>query len=44
MENKIIFAFDRKIKKRVVHKVVNGWAVSLISGSKFKYKPKSTFK
>ncbi len=38
--NKYIYAFDQKIKKRVLHVVKNGYAISLITGNKFKYKKK----
>ncbi len=37
MEKKYIYAFDPLIKRRVVHVVLNGWAVSLVTGHKFKY-------
>jgi hypothetical protein len=34
-----ITAYDPTIKKRVLFIVKNGWAVSVISGYKFKYTP-----
>jgi hypothetical protein len=34
-----IYAYDPKIGKRVVHVVKNGWAVSLVTGNKFRYEP-----
>lgn len=33
-----IYAFDREIGKRVVHIVKDGYAISLVSGAKLKYK------
>lgn len=33
-----IYAYDPIIKKRVVHVVINGWAISLVTGHKFRYK------
>jgi len=35
---KYIYAFDPKIKRRVVHIVVNKEAISLVTGHKFKLK------
>ena len=35
---KYIYAFDPIIKKRVVHVVKNGYAISLVTGHKFRYK------
>jgi len=35
---KYIYAYDPVIKKRVPHLVVNGWAISLVSGNRFKYR------
>ncbi|VVB70055.1 Uncharacterised protein [uncultured archaeon] len=37
---KFIYAYDPTIKKRVVHVVKDHEATSLVSGNKFKYKPK----
>lgn len=37
---KYIYAFDPTINKRVVHKVKKGYAVSMVSGNKFKYRRK----
>jgi hypothetical protein len=37
---KYITAFDPKLRKRVLFIVKNGWAVSVITGYKFKYEPK----
>ena len=34
---KYISAYDPIIKQRVVHKVIKGWAISLLTGRKFKY-------
>lgn len=34
---KYITAYDPKIKRRVVHVVRNGVAVSLVTGNKFRY-------
>lgn len=34
---KYIYAFDPVIKKRVVHVVKNGYAISLVTRHKFKY-------
>ena len=40
---KYIFAYDPKIKKRVTYILEKGFARSLVSGNKFKYKkPKGT--
>lgn len=36
---KYITAFDPILGKRVVHVVVNGYAVSLVTRHKFKYHP-----
>ncbi|MDA8054123.1 MAG: hypothetical protein M0Z77_00555 [Thermoplasmatales archaeon] len=36
-KEKYITAYDPIIKKRVVHKVINGWAISLVTGHKFRY-------
>jgi len=33
-----IYAYDPIIKKRVVHIVKNGWAISLVTGNKFRYR------
>jgi len=35
---KYIYAYDPIIKWRVVHVVKNGWAISLATGNKFRYK------
>lgn len=32
-----IYAFDPIIKKRVVHAIVAGWAISMVTGHKFWY-------
>ena len=40
MQMTYIFAYDPKIKKRVVHVVKDGIAISLISGNRFKYRPR----
>jgi hypothetical protein len=32
-----ISAYDPIVKERVVHKVIKGWAISLLSGHKFRY-------
>ena len=37
---KYITAYDPSIRKRVLFIVRNGWAVSVITGYKFKYKPR----
>lgn len=37
---KLILAYDKKLKRRVMFRVVNGYAISLITGYKFKYIPK----
>jgi len=34
---KYITAYDPKIKRRVVHIVVRGTAISLVTGNKFRY-------
>lgn len=34
-----ITAYDPVIKKRVLFKLKNGWAISVITGHKFKYTP-----
>ena len=39
-EKFFVYAYDPKIKRRVVHVVINGWAYSLVTGHKFKYKPR----
>ena len=39
-ENKYVYALDRKLKKRVVHVVKNGYAISLITGQRFKLRRK----
>lgn len=39
-EREYIYAYDRKIKRRTVHFLREGNAISLISGRKFKYNPK----
>lgn len=36
---KYIYAYDPKIKRRVVHIIRNGTAISLVTKNKFKYKP-----
>ena len=33
-----IYAYDPIIQRRVVHVVVDGWAISLVTGHKFKYR------
>ena len=35
---KYIYAFDKTIGKRVIHIIKDGYAISLVSGAKFKYK------
>lgn len=37
MKEKYIFAFDPTIKKRVLFIVKNGWAISVITGYRFRY-------
>lgn len=32
-----IYAYDPIIRKRVPHVVRNGWAISLVTGNKFRY-------
>jgi len=39
-EKQYIYAFDPIIGKRVVHVVINGYAISLVTGNKFKYIPR----
>ncbi|MCF7910554.1 hypothetical protein K9L16_02675 [Candidatus Pacearchaeota archaeon] len=39
-KTKYIYAYDPKIKRRVVHIVKQGKAISLVTGNKFKYKPR----
>lgn len=40
MAKKYILAFDREIKKRVPHTIDSqGYAKSMVTGNKFKYKP-----
>lgn len=34
---KYIYAYDPLIKRRVAHVVVNGWAISLVTGNRFRY-------
>ena len=34
---KFIYALDKKINKKVPHKIKDGFAISLVTGSKFKY-------
>ena len=41
---KYISAYDPIIKQHVVHKVIKGWAISLVSGYKFKYDNKKVKK
>lgn len=38
-EKKFIFAYDPKIKKRVLHVVNHKTATSVITGNSFKYQP-----
>ena len=38
MKPEYIYAYDPKVKMRTVHAVINGWAVSLVTGDKFRYK------
>ena len=39
MQAKFISAIDPTIRTRVLFLVKNGWAVSIITGYKFKYEP-----
>ena len=39
-ELEYIYAYDSKIKRRVVHVIKDGIAISLITKNKFKYSPK----
>lgn len=39
-KEKYIYAFDPSIKKRVVFVVRNGVAVSLVTGRRFRYRPR----
>ncbi len=32
-----IYAFDPIIRRRVVHVIKNGWAISMVTGNKFWY-------
>lgn len=32
-----IYALDKKINKKVPHKIKDGFAISLVTGSRFKY-------
>jgi len=32
-----IYAYDPVVKKRVVHVVKNGWAISMVTGNRFRY-------
>jgi len=38
-----IYAYDPVIKKRVVHVVINGWSISLVTGHKFRYNKKGRY-
>jgi gentisate 1,2-dioxygenase len=40
VEPKYIYAEDKTIKKRCVHVVKRGWAISMITGSKFRFSQK----
>lgn len=40
MSKRYIIAYDPEIKKRVLHIIVGEYAVSTITGNKFKYSPK----
>jgi len=37
MKPQLIYAYDPIVRKRVVHVVKDGWAISVVSGHKFKY-------
>jgi len=37
-----IYAYDPRIRRRVVHVVIDGHAISLVTGNKFRYKKKSS--
>jgi len=39
VEKKFIYAFDRKIRRKVLHVVSRGKATSVISGASFSYSP-----
>jgi hypothetical protein len=39
-KSKFIYAFDPKIKRRVAFVVENGYAISLVTKTRFKYNPK----
>lgn len=38
-KNVYIFAYDPEIERRVVHVCRDGYAISIMTGHKFKYKP-----
>jgi hypothetical protein len=37
VENEYIYAYDKKLKRRVVHLLKDRYAIPLLTGSKFKY-------
>ena len=37
MSNKYIYAYDKILKRRTVFVVKNGYAISLVTGFKFRY-------
>lgn len=39
-----IYAYDPVVKKRVVHVVKRGWAISMVTGNKFRYVEKKEAK
>jgi hypothetical protein len=39
--NKYVYAFDPEIKRRVVHVIRGDWAISLVTGHRFRYPEKA---
>ena len=37
MKPQLIYAYDPIVRKRVVHVVKAGWAISVVSGHRFRY-------
>jgi len=38
MKNEYVYAYDPILKRRCVHLVKNGWAISLVTGHRFRYR------
>lgn len=43
-KHRYVYALDPKVNRRVVHVIINGWAISMVTGHRFRYDDKSEAK